>query len=633
MPESASFTIWRPRSTTESFDVVSFCEATISVAFSSNECYYFEEIFVFDTVFTQEILVVKRSSALVLNLILSLVFASGAFAQSTATSKLVPGAAKQPAAASKRPTPASVETIEQDVAEALTIIESNHVDGKKVDYNELFKSSIDSMLHTLDPHSNYFDAKEFEQFRTDQSSRYFGIGATIGDLSDPNGNVQATYIKATFENAPANRAGLRYGDKIIEVNGTSMLGKSFSEVRNFLRGPRGTVAKLVVEHYGTGKRETVEIIRDSVSQPSISEAYMIRPGVGYIAMRGGFNQTTFAEFTQSMQTLKDQGMQQLVLDIRDNGGGLVGQAYRVANSFLSRGQTVFTQKGRIDGVGESYRADNTSPDDVPVVLLVNRNSASASEILAGALQDHDRALIVGENTFGKGLVQNPFILDYGSMLLLTIAKYETPAGRLIQRDYSDGNLYNYYTNGGTFKNDDDAPIPHKGAESKTDSGRPVYSGGGINPDVPVKAQTITSDQARSEAKLSNPIFAFVLDLTYGKSTAFSSYKVDRPITFDYDLKPSDFVVTDSLYQAFRKYAVDKYGYSPAQIDKEREFVGRALRTEMVTAAYGTTTSFQVFNEYDNVLLRAIELLPQARALAIQGAKANAQKVNPSSGNR
>jgi carboxyl-terminal processing protease len=595
---------------------------------------FFGKFFFFPQ-FTSGDFVVKKSSALFLNLILTICLAGSVLAQAPSTSKLNSKQAVKPAVpAAKAAEPATVEMIEKDVAEALTLIEANHVDGKKVDYNELFKSSIDSMLHTLDPHSNYFDAKEFEQFRTDQSSRYYGIGATIGDLSDANGAVVATYIKATFENAPAHRAGLRYGDKIIEVNGASMLGKPFSEVRNFLRGPRGTLAKLVVERYGTGKRETVEIIRDSVSQPSISEAYMIRPGVGYISMRGGFNQTTFGEFTQAMSSLKDHGMQQLVLDLRDNGGGLVGQAYRIANAFLSRGQTVFTQKGRIDGTGESYKADNANPDEVPVVLLVNRNSASASEILAGALQDHDRALIVGENTFGKGLVQNPFVLDYGSMLLLTIAKYETPSGRLIQRDYSDGNLYNYYTNGGAFKTEDETtPTAPKGVESKTDSGRAVYSGAGINPDVPVKAQTITTERARYQNKMANPIFAFVMDLAYGKNTAFANYKVDRPISFTYDIKPEDFVVTDSLYDAFKRFAVEKYNYTPAQIDKEKEYVARTLRTELVTAAYGATTSFQVFNEYDNVLLRAIELLPQAKALAIQGARANAIKSATEPNNR
>lgn len=565
----------------------------------------------------------KKSSILLNGLLTSVFAVSSIFAQNQPVSKLNPKENKEISAPAATKKAVTVENIEADVAEALTLIESNHVKGKKIDYNELFKTSIDSMLHTLDPHSNYFDAKEFEQFRTDQSSKYFGIGATIGDLSDAKGNIQATFIKATFEGAPANRAGLRYGDKIVEVNGVSMLGKSYIDVRTFLRGPRGTVAKLTVERYGTGKRETVEIIRDAVAQPSIAEAYMIRPGVGYIAMTGGFNQTTYAEFAASMQSLKAQGMQQLVLDLRNNGGGLVSQAYRVANTFLGRGQTIFTQKGRVDGAGNTYSAENATPDDTPVVMLVNRNTASASEILAGALQDHDRALIVGENTFGKGLVQNPFVLEYGSMLLLTIAKYETPAGRLIQRDYSDGSLYGYYN--GANSEEAEAPAKPKGAESKTDAGRTVYSGGGINPDIAVKPDTITTDKARFQQKLNNPIFAYVLDLSYGKIKGFENYKVDRPISFEYDLKTQDFPVTASLFQDFKKFAVEKYGFTPAQVEREKEFVERSLRSELVTAAYGSTTSFQVFNEYDNQLKKAIELLPQAKQLAVEGAKANAGK--------
>lgn len=520
-----------------------------------------------------------------------------------------------------------VEDIEKDISEALSVIQNNYAGQKTINYNDLFKTSIDSMLHTLDPHSNYFDAKEFEQFKTDQSSRYYGIGATIGDLTDEKGNVVATYIKATFDGAPANRAGLRYGDKIISVNGQSMLGKPFSDVRNFLRGPRGTEAKLVVERLGTGKRETVDIIRDAVSQPSISEIYMIKPGVGYMNMNGGFNQTTYAEFAAGFRSLKAQGMQQLVLDLRNNGGGLVSQAYRVANSFLQDGQTVFTQKGRIDGVTVPYRAENPAPDRSPVVILVNRNTASASEILAGAMQDHDRALIVGENTFGKGLVQNPFQLDYGSMLLLTIAKYETPAGRLIQRDYSNGDLYNYYTEGGSFRDEKaDDPKP-SGPESKTDAGRAVYSGGGINPDVVVKPRTIPIERARFQAKLANPVFAFAMDLVAGRIPGYDSYKVLKPITFDYDLRKSDFPMTEQLFEAFKKYATTKYKYAPVQIDHEREFVERALRTEVVTAAYGAETANQVFNDYDDQLQKAIDLLPQAKVLAAEGFKANSTTSN------
>ncbi len=604
-------------------DILRISHTTLFVAFSSNRCYHFLRKFLFSAVSIRGDLQVKKSSTLFSVLFAFVFLFSNIYAQNQPVSKLNPKGSKETSAPAAPKKVVTVENIESDVAEALTLIESNHVKGKNLDYNELFKTSIDSMLHTLDPHSNYFDAKEFEQFRTDQSSKYFGIGATIGDLSDAKGNIQATFIKATFDGAPANRAGLRYGDKIVEVNGTSMLGKSYVDVRNFLRGPRGTVAKLTVERHGTGKRETIEIIRDAVPQPSIAEAYMIRPGVGYIAMTGGFNQTTYAEFAEAMQNLKAAGMQQLVLDLRNNGGGLVSQAYRVANTFLGRGQKIFTQKGRLDGTGNTYNAENAAPDDTPVVMLVNRNTASASEILAGALQDHDRALIVGENTFGKGLVQNPFVLEYGSMLLLTIAKYETPAGRLIQRDYSDGSLYDYYT-GGAGEENDEAARP-KGAESKTDAGRTVYSGGGINPDIAVKPDTITTDKARFQQKLNNPIFAYVLDLAYGKIKGFENYKVDKPISFAYDIKTQDFPVTAALFQDFKKFAVEKYGFIPAQVEREKEFIERSMRSELVTAAYGSTTSFQVFNEYDNQLKKAIELLPQAKQLAMQGAKANLSK--------
>ena len=235
---------------------------------------------------------ITRFSALITLLFVS---SSLGLGQGSSTARIQPdkgGSTSRTSTARK----ASTDSIQSDLREALAVVESNYANTKKLNYNDIFKTSIDGMLHALDPHSNYFDAKEFEQFMTDQSSRYYGIGATIGDLSDAKGDVIATYIKATFEGAPAHKAGLRYGDKIVEVNGTSMLGKPFNEVRGFLRGPEGTPAKLVVERLGTGKRETVEIIRGAVPQPSISEIYMIKPGVGYLAMRGGFNSTTAREF-------------------------------------------------------------------------------------------------------------------------------------------------------------------------------------------------------------------------------------------------------------------------------------------------------------------------------------------------
>lgn len=520
----------------------------------------------------------------------------------------------------------TVESIERDMAEALTVIQDNYVGASTIDYNELFKSSIETMLHTLDPHSNYFDAKEYEDFRNDQSSQYFGIGAIIGEVRDADGKQIGTFIKATFEDSPANRAGLRYGDKILEVNGVSMVGKPRNEVSSNLRGPRGTLARVVVERYATGKRETVEIIRDAIPQPSIPEHYMIRPGIGYIGATVGFYQSTSAEFKEAMKELKAAGMTQLIVDLRNNGGGLVREANAIANIFLARDQVILTQKGRINGASQVYKATNPNPDQIPIVVLVNRGSASASEILAGALQDHDRALIVGENTFGKGLVQLPFPVEYGSMVLLTVAKYETPSGRLIQRDYTRGSLYDYYTNGGSFREENGNQRP-PGKEAKTDLGRTVYGGDGITPDEIVKFPTLTNEQVRLQAKLIDPILLFSMEIVSGKIAGFDDYKIMRPIVFNHDLRPTDFPITENLFQAFKKFALEKYKIQGAQVDKERKFVERLLRAEFATAAYGNQTSEQVNNESDVQINRAIELLPKAKQLALDAANKNNRGAN------
>ena len=578
----------------------------------------FDKAILSDRVRSRRFFKLVRTRSFVLSAAALIVFASAAFGQSASVTTKVEIPARPPV--EEKPSAVTPEVINSDLREAISIIQQNYGGQKALDYNQLFKVSIDSMLHTLDPHSNYFDAKEFEEFKTDQSSRYYGIGATIGDMSDPNGKVVATYIKATFDGAPANRAGLRYGDKIVSVNGENTLGKPYTDVRNLLRGKKGTVAKLVIERLGTGKRETVEIVRDAVRQPSIRESYMLKPGVGYLKMDGGFTQTTFMEFVADMRSLKAQGMQQLIIDLRDNGGGLVGQAARVAEAFLSDGQTILTQKGRVGTPTQRYDAENPTPDRSPVVILVNRNTASASEILAGAMQDHDRALIVGEATFGKGLVQNPFMVDYGGMLLLTIAKYTTPSGRLIQRDYSNGDLYSYYTDGGSFRNDDE-PAKPQGAESHTDTGRAVYSGGGITPDITVKPNMITVARDRVQRGLLSPISAFSFDLIAGKVKGLEGYKIDRPIAFGHDLQARDFPINDELFNAFKTYAGSKYKVKATVADGEREFVQRMIRTELIQAAFGAETSYQVFNEYDNQIAKALDSLPQAKRLSVEAMKA------------
>ncbi|HEU4875597.1 MAG TPA: S41 family peptidase, partial [Pyrinomonadaceae bacterium] len=491
--------------------------------------------------------------------------------------------------------------IKSDLAEALSVIQSNHIDGRKLDYNDVFKSSITGMLSVLDPHSTYFDPKEYASFRTEQRSEYMGIGATIEDLRE--GKDVNTYIRATFPESPAWRAGLRFGDRILAVDENSMAGKTYPEVRKFLLGPRGTTVKVTVENPVTKQVKTVSIIRDAVSLPSIAQAYMLRPGVGYVAMTGGFNLTTDDEFQQALRELHGKGMNMLVLDLRGNRGGLLIQAVRVANTFLQRGQTIVSQKGRFRDSSQEYKAQNDDPDGVAVVVLVNGESASAAEIVAGALQDHDRALIVGETTFGKGLVQFPFQLDYDSALLLTIAKYFTPSGRLIQRDYSNGGNYNYYFPGGLAAEKNNQQ-PQNGPESHTDTGRAVYGGGGIAPDEVVKPGLITA----GERHLRDILFAFSLELTSGRVAGYETYKIQRAIEFEHELVAEDYPVTEAVFRALKKFATDKpvFNVTPDQLDKSRAYAERQLRYNILSAAYGYRIATQVFNDADPQISRAVD---------------------------
>ncbi|MGQ9898013.1 MAG: S41 family peptidase [Acidobacteriota bacterium] len=490
--------------------------------------------------------------------------------------------------------------LERSVREAQEIVIENYVAETSPD--QLTKAAIQGMLRALDPHSNFFDTKEFQDMRTEQHSRFYGIGVSIARRHD------RVYVLATIENTPAARAGLRAGDAIIKVNDEPATDWTTRQVLEKVRGERGEPVSVTVERLGVPKPLTFSIVRDAVPLPSIRTSFMVRPGIGYIALSGGFNTTTEDELRRAMNALTAQGMQSLVLDLRGNPGGLLPQAVSVADVFLRRDQKIVAVRGRLGHSGEEareYRAKNTTPFEKPLVVLIDRNSASASEIVSGALQDHDRALIVGEPSFGKGLVQRVFELPFGAGLTLTTAKYYTPSGRCIQRSYTSGLLYAYYAH----QSPDNTP---PGEAVSTDTGRTVYGGGGITPDIIVKPQTFSSLQV----KLSDATFIFARHLAAGLVPGLVNYRIERT-DYRYQLLDSDFPITDKVVAAFREFlkTESQFANLASAVTPNLDFVRNQIRQHLATTAYGTEAGFRVQLMTDPQFLRAIESVPQAVALA------------------
>ena len=503
-----------------------------------------------------------------------------------------------------------------DFSDALEIIRLNHVDGKKLDYNELTKSSLNAMLRVLDPHSNYFDSIEYDDLLNDQRSEYYGIGATI--VNYEKDGVFDTYVTSTFPDSPAFRAGLRFGDKILTVNSVKVSGETSAFVRDRVRGKKGTIARLTVERADTLKIETVEIRRNRVPQPSIPDAYLLRKGIGYVDLSEGFNYTTLEELNVALNDLRAQGMTALILDLRENPGGILEQAVRVAEKFLPSGNTIVTQRGRFPIDSRTWKSTNNSAESMPLVVLVNDGSASASEIVAGAFQDYDRALIVGETTFGKGLVQSVINLPYGSGLTLTTAKYYTPSGRSIQRDYSNGNLYDYF-NHKTVLTEKEKSV----YAGKTVTGRKIYGGDGITPDEIVADTPLNETQIR----LIDPIFFFAREAASGRVKGFESYKTSGQIEYGHRVRPNDFPVGDEFYNAFKKYlaAGKDWKISREKLEAEKAYIKSRLRFNLATAAFGSIAANQILVEEDMQVAKAVEALPRAGELTL-AAKRNSQKI-------
>ena len=490
--------------------------------------------------------------------------------------------------------------ITSDYKEALEIIRKNYAGRSGSDVESLTKASIAALLAELDPHSSYFDRAEFSELLSDQEGEYSGTGSTISSFVK-NG-VLDTFVLSVHLGSPAERAELRYGDRIVAVDGASVVGMDSVTVRDKVRGLRGTTVRIAVERAESGRIETLEIRRDRVSQPSIPNFFLVRDAIGYIGLSEGFSHTTSAELEVALAELHRRGMKSLILDLRGNSGGILEQAVKVTEKFLSGGSSIISERGKRGSYVRMFRSTNSAPESLPVVVLVDKQTASASEVVAGALQDNDRALIIGQTTFGKGLVQEVVALPNGSGMTLTTARYFTPSGRSIQRRYSGTGRYEYFTR--------PERAPASGPETRTITNRSVFGERGIEPDE------VTSGDAYDprKAALIDPMFFFVREVInrHAKHTGdplSSRDSVRQSIIFGQPIPPD-------LVNEFRSFAArPEWNIGTEVVDSDPDFVAAQLQFYFALATFGPEAAARQRIQSDKEVAQAIEALPRSAILA------------------
>jgi carboxyl-terminal processing protease len=453
-------------------------------------------------------------------------------------------------------------------------------------------ASIDGMLRNLDPHTSFLEPKEYSDMQDRQKGTFYGLGILVTKRND-----QVTVI-TPLEGTPASRLGIRAGDVIAEVEGTSTDDLSLDEVVKRLKGPKGTTVHIKIKRIGMKEPIPLTIVRAAIPTNSISNVLMLRPGVGYIRIKD-FTSTTVRELDDAIDKLQQQGMQKLVLDLRMNPGGLLDAAVGVSDHFLDKGQMIVYTKGRTPDSAQEYTAPGKHARfELPLVVIVNRGSASASEIVAGAIQDHDRGLVIGETSWGKGLVQSVYTLQYGAGLALTTSKYYTPSGRNIQRDYSS--VYDYYM-ADEVENGTEVPLAQR-EKFKTDTGRVVYGGGGITPDVLVKQPELSRTTQLLEVR--SALFNYGVE--------YASKHPD--LTKELEITPS--IVEEFIHHAASEDIASESDIREAlQKPEDRKYVERALKAEIVAAKFGFDASFPYRIEGDAQVEKALELFPEAQRLA------------------
>jgi carboxyl-terminal processing protease len=472
-----------------------------------------------------------------------------------------------------------------------SLVEQNYAEKLTTDKTDkaIYDGAIPGMLHVLDPHSNFYDPKAFAQMREDQHGKYYGVGMTIQPQPDPTakGGLKIVVV-APFEGTPSYKAGIRPGDVILSIDGKSTEGMDSAAVASLLKGPRNTHVSVTMSREGSAKPLVFDLVRDEVSRPSVDLAFMIRPGVGYLHVTN-FMETTSREVGDALEKFGD--LNGLVIDLRGNPGGLLNEAVNMSDKFLQKGQIVVSQRGRAFP-DQVYRAAHGSDTKYPIVVLVNRNTASAAEIVSGALQDHDRALIVGETTFGKGLVQTVFQITENTGLALTTYHYYTPSGRLIQRNYNKVSLYDYYY----VRESGNQPKDKANLEVKlTDSGRTVYGGGGITPDE--KIDNLKSNHFQDSLLRNYAFFNF-------SKHYLATHTVSK-----------DFVVDDAVLQQFKDFLkTTQVEYTDADIAGVSDWLKTSIKSELYTSQFGQLEGLKVRAEWDPQIAKAVTFLPEAQAL-------------------
>jgi carboxyl-terminal processing protease len=457
-------------------------------------------------------------------------------------------------------------------AAALAAIDREYVED--VPSDRLVYGAIDGMLKTLDPHSSFFDPRAYAQMRERQEGKYYGLGIQIQVI---DGDIT---VMSIFEGSPAFKKGLRRGDVIARIEGQDAKGWTSEQAVRKLKGPKGTNVGISIKRRGYDQLIDMDVVRDEVNITTVRGAFMMDEQTGYVKL-GEFSETSDREMGAALESLKAKGMKRLVFDLRDNPGGALDQAIAISNRFLPRGDMIVFTKGRIPNADQEYRATEESEyTHLPMVVLVNRNSASASEIVSGALQDHDRALVVGETTFGKALVQSVYRISGNAGLALTTGRYYTPSGRLIQRPW-DGSFDEYLTY--TLR-DQKGERQHSSADLKyTDAGRKVYSGGGVEPDKfiagPVEGFSPTRFGRQLYARGSFANFAdqFVAE---GDTRFSDASKSKKRIA-------KGFAVTDDMIQEFRtslqsqKIKIDEEAFKT-----DEQFIRAMVRYDIDLALFG-----------------------------------------------